>query len=220
MRVSYIIYVNIYKNIMRGVVNKMARPKRSIANEPKPVRAARPRRPVAGGYMKRKPVIGGYVPLKGGVTKEAMRARAAQRRKDKSETATHGLLPDPIGEKKDCRKVVVSNCARTKGCTDKVRKRSYRVAGGIKMCRAKLAPPGGHVACQTKTRTKHGMPEKYSVLINKKNKGGDSVKKNRKRKRTKGVSKKVFKSLMDELQDKVDARFKARVDRGEEYKWG
>ena len=58
--------------------------------------AARPRRPVAGGYMKRKPVIGGYVPLKGGVTKEAMRARAAQRRKDKSKTATHGLLPDPI----------------------------------------------------------------------------------------------------------------------------
>ena len=56
---------------------------------------------------------------------------------------------------------------------------------------------------------KHGMPEKYSVLINKKNKGGDSVKKNRKRKRTKKVDKRTTKYLMDKLQDRIDKRTKA-----------
>ena len=150
-----IIYVNSIKNIMRGMVNKMARAKRSTVNEPKPVRAARPRRPIPNGMFKKRVVVGGYVPLKGGVNKDALRARAAQRRSDKTKTATHGLLPDPNGEKKDW-KVVVNSCARTKGCTDKVRKRSYRVPGGIKMCRAKLAPPGGHVACHTKTRINIG----------------------------------------------------------------
>ena len=47
------------------------------------------------------------------------------------------------------------------------------------------------------------------MLINKKNRGGDSVKKNRKTKRTKKVDKKTTKYLMDKLQDRIDKRTKA-----------
>ena len=47
------------------------------------------------------------------------------------------------------------------------------------------------------------------MLINKKNRGGDSVKKNRKRMTVKKVDKKTTKYLMDKLQARIDKRTKA-----------
>jgi len=71
---------------------------------------------------------------------------------------------------------------------------------------------------------KHGMPEKYSTLINKMNRGGGSVKKSRKKKSVKKVDKKTSKYLMDKLQDRIDKRTKVpgttrSVDQ-EEHKYG
>jgi hypothetical protein len=175
-----------------GLSGKMARKKRSLADE-------------AG---KKHTASGGDAALpKKHLTKTEMRARSLKRRMDKKRDASHGLLPDPIGMKKDCRKAVIKNCARTAGFEDKRRVRSYKNKGGIKKCRALIAPAGGHVACQTKTRIKGGVKEKYSTLINKSNKGHGTDKKRKKAKRStpKGGSK-MREALTGDLDDRIAKR--------------